>query len=65
MLAFNLPKRVTQNIDFVKSVSKLLSIESLDIKNSKRKDYKTQALIKLIQEKELNKKLKWISFENF
>lgn len=65
MLAFNLPKRVTQNIDFVKSVSKLLSIESLDIKNSKRKDYKTQALLKLIQEEELNKKLKWISFENF
>lgn len=64
IFAFNIPKRATQNIDFVKSVAILLSIESLDIKNSKRKDYKTRALLNLTQEEELNNTLKWISFEN-
>ena len=33
ILAFNLPKRITQNIDFIKNITKILSIESLDIKN--------------------------------
>ena len=65
ILAFNLPKRVTQNIDFIKSITKILSIESLDIKNSKRKDYKTKALLYLIKEEDLNKNLKWISFDMF
>ena len=65
ILAFNLPKRVTQNIDFIKSITKILSIESLDIKNSKRKDYKTKALLYLIKEEDLNKNLKWISVDMF
>ena len=42
-----------------------MSIESVDIKNSKRKDNNTKALLKLIKEEELNKEIKWMSFKVF
>ena len=65
VLAFNLPKRVTNNKDFVKCISKILYIDSLENKTVKRKDYKTKALLKLIKDENLNSNLKWVSFEGF
>jgi hypothetical protein len=64
-LAFNLPKRVTNNKDFVKCISKILYIDSFENKTVKRKDYKTKALLKLIKDENLNSNLKWVSFEGF
>ena len=65
VLSFNLPKRVTNNKDFVKCISKILYIDSLENKTVKRKDYKTKALLKLIKDENLNSNLKWVSFEGF
>ena len=65
VLAHNLPKRVTNNNDFVKCISKILYLDSLEIKSLKRKDYKTRALLRLIRDENLNINLKWVSFDEF
>ena len=64
-ISLYLPKKVTDNYNFVSSLTKILSNDLIE-DNAKifRKDYKTRTLLKLIDEMDLNNNLKWIEYEN-
>ena len=62
---FYLPKKVTSNYDFINTLSNVFINNTFVNKTIKRHDYITKALIKIIQDENLNDKLNWISFAQF
>ena len=64
-LNYYLPKRTTNNYDFIKSNGKVLLNNKILNNNINRKDYKAKSLIKLIEDKDFNENLEWINFNDF
>ena len=64
-LNYYLPKRTTNNYDFIKSIGKVLLNNKILNNEINRKDYKTKSLIKLIEDKDFNENLEWINFNDF
>jgi len=63
-ISFNLPKKQTNNFNFVSALSNILSNELIDAnKKIYRKDYKTKCLLKIISDLDLNNTLTWISYD--
>ena len=62
-LNFYIPKKVTSNYSFVKSISKVLINDQLKDFINYRKDYKTKALINLIEDLDFNNNIHWISYD--
>ena len=62
--SFYLPKKESNNYNFVCSISSILSNDLLD-NNKKiyRKDMKTKCLIKLIDDLDYNNNLEWVSYD--
>ena len=62
---YYLPKKITNNLDFVNSISKII-INSKFIKNEViRKDYITRSIISIIKKFKLNETPRWISYSDF
>ena len=63
-LSFYLPKKPTNNFNFVESVSNMVCNEILN-KDKKlyRKHFKTKCLIKIINDTDYNNNLSWISYD--
>ena len=60
-----LPKKVPNNYSFVNNVSKVLINDNIKDYNNYRKDYKTRALINLLEDLDFNNNnnnLHWITF---
>ena len=59
-----MPKKPTNNYNFVNSLSNVLCNQLIDNNNHiYRKDYKTKSLLKLIEEKDFNNKLEWVNYD--
>ena len=56
-------KKATNNLNFVKSLIKVLINDDLRDKKIIRKDFKTRALLSIIKDFDFNKNMKQISFE--
>ena len=56
-------KKATNNLNFVKSLIKVLINDDLRDKKIIRKDFKTRTLLCIIKDFDFNKNMKWISFE--
>ena len=62
---YYLPKKITNNVDFVNSISKII-INSKFTKNEViRKDYITRSIISIIKKFKLNETPRWISYSDF
>ena len=63
-ISFNLPKKPTNNFNFVNALTNILTNSIVD-ENKKiyRKDYKTKSLIKIINDLDLNNELSWVSYD--
>ena len=59
------PKRSSNNADFIEALNKFLINHSFKEKDIIRNDYVTRSLIYIINEKDLNKKLKWLKYTDF
>ena len=62
---FYLPKKVTSNIDFVKSLTNLIVKSKFNNNEGKRKDFITRSIIVIINKFNLNTNPKWINCEEF
>ena len=65
---YNLPKKSTNNFSFLNSISKFLLNENNCINQNKtiiRTDFITKTFLKFIDDKEFNKNLHWIEYEEF
>ena len=63
-LNYYLPKKSTNNIDFLNSITKLLSNSILNEKNIIRHDYVTRSILLLIEDLNFNDSLKWINYDD-
>ena len=63
-LNYYLPKKSTNNIDFLNSIMKLLSNSILNDKNIIRHDYVTRSIILLIEDLKFNDNLKWLNYDD-
>ena len=65
-ISLYLPKKSTNNYNFVNSLSNVLCNQLIDNNNNHiyRKDYKTKSLLKLIEEKDFNNKLEWVNYDD-
>ena len=64
-ISLYLPKKPTNNYNFVSSLNNVLSYQLIDDNNHiYRKDYKTKSLLKLIEQKDLNNNLEWINYDD-
>ena len=63
-ISFNLPKKPTNNFNFVSALTNILTNEIID-ENRKiyRKDYKTKCLLKIINDLDLNNEISWVSYD--
>ena len=63
-ISFNLPKKPTNNFNFVTALTNILTNEIID-ENRKiyRKDYKTKCLLKIINDLDLNNEISWVSYD--
>ena len=64
-LNFYLPKHKTTIYNFINTLESIILNDKIKISNNNRFDYKSRALILLIQKENLNKDLKWITYETF
>jgi hypothetical protein len=65
-LSYYLPKRITNEYNFIKSINNILINDAIDNDNkNKIYDFKTQSLLLLIEKEGINKKFKWINFAQF
>ena len=63
---FYLPKKITNELNFIKSINNILLNDSINNNNNNhRYDYKTRSLLFLIEKEELNNYFKWIKFDMF
>ena len=64
-ISLYLPKKPTNNYNFVSSLNNVLSYQLIDDNNHiYRKDYKTKSLLKLIEQKDFNNNLEWINYDD-
>ena len=64
-LNYYLPKRATNNKDFVESISKICINNNIKKNNIIRHDYITRSMLLMIKDLNLNENPKWISYEEF
>ena len=64
-LNYYLPKRATNNKDFVESILKICINNNIKKTNIIRHDYITRAMLLIIKELRLNENPKWISYEDY
>ena len=62
---FYIPKRATELKDFITSLKKLFLDKLIKSKGIIRKDFKSKALINLIQDLDLNSHCKWLDAKYF
>ena len=60
-----LPKRATNNLSFLNSISKVIINDEFRSDSIVRKDYKSKSLIYLIEDLKFNDNLNWIKYEMF
>ena len=65
-ISLYLPKKPTNNYNFINSLSNVLCNQLNDNNNNHicRKDHKTKSLLKLIEEKDFNNKLEWVNYDD-
>ena len=64
-LNFYLPKHKTNKYNFIYAIQNIIFNDSIKLSNICRFDYKTKALILLIEKEKLNDACKWIKYDNF
>ena len=64
-LDYFLPKRATNNLSFLDSISKVIINDEFRSDSIVRKDYKSKSLIYLIEDLKFNDNLNWIKYEMF
>ena len=62
-LNYYLPKKVTNNYSFIKSITKVLINDSLKDFINYRKEYKTKALLNLIKDLDFNNNIHRINYD--
>lgn len=59
---YYLPKKITNNVDFVNSISKIIINSKFNKNEVIRKDYITRSIISIIKKFKLNETPRWISY---
>ena len=63
-IKYYLPKKPTDNISFVNTLTKILINSDFANKEIARHDYITRTLLLIIEKLNLNNNLKWITYED-
>ena len=64
-LNYYLPKRATNNKDFVESISKICINKNIKKTNIIRHDYITRSILLIKKDLNINENPKWISYEDY
>ena len=64
-IQYYLPKKTTDNISFVNTLTKILINSEFTHKKIIRHDYITRSLLLMIDKLNLNSNLKWVTYEEF
>ena len=64
-LNYYLPKHITNSFNFINAINNIFVNDVLNNNNIIRHDFKTKALLLLIENENINNNFKWISYEQF
>ena len=62
---FYLPKRLTNNLDFIETIKKIIINSKFNDNEIKRHDYITQSILEIIKIYDFNNNITWIKYETF